>query len=164
LSDAFVRHPDPRLAKAAPPQPFVDAAMLAVGGRLLAAAREVKAYGLAAAHIGEVAPVVVVSRDGGGQDYFVLYNARVAAVAPETTKGEEGSVSLPGVRLEIERPNWVTVDFMDEAGTQKSTRFDGFAARVALHEIEQTQGIFFLDKVSRLKRDMAMKKARKQAG
>jgi peptide deformylase len=164
LSDPFVRYPDPRLGKAAPPQPFVDAAMLAIGARLLAAAREVKAYGLAAAHIGEVAPVVAISRNGEGKDYFILYNARVASVAPETTKGEEGSVSLPGIRLEIERPGWVTVDFMDESGTQKSTRFDGFAARVALHEIEQTQGIFFLDKVSRLKRDMALKKARKQAG
>jgi peptide deformylase len=73
-------------------------------------------------------------------------------------------VSLPGVRVEIERPVWAVIAFMTTAGRQQTIRLDGFAARVALHEIEQTQGIFFLDKVSRLKRDMAVKKAKKYAG
>jgi peptide deformylase len=52
---------------------------------------------------------------------------------------------------------------MTTDGRQQTIRLDGFAARVALHEIEQTQGIFFLDKVSRLKRAMAVKKAKKYA-
>jgi peptide deformylase len=53
---------------------------------------------------------------------------------------------------------------MDAAGMTAQRRFEGFAARVALHEIDQMQGIFFLDRVSRLKRDMALKKARKATG
>ncbi len=51
---------------------------------------------------------------------------------------------------------------MDETGAPQAIRLDGFAARVALHEIEQMQGVFFLDRVSRLKRDMALKKAKKR--
>jgi peptide deformylase len=138
--------------------------MIAVGQRLVAAAQGERAYGLAAAHIGEVAPVAVISANGDASDYLVLFNPRVGSFATETLKGEEASVSLPGVRVEIERPVWAEIDFMDATGAQKSTRFDGFAARVALHEIEQTQGIFFLDKLSRLKREMVLKKAKKRAG
>lgn len=132
-----------------------------IGQRLLDAAREAKAYGLAAAHIGDVAPIVVVSDDPGGGGHRLLYNPRVVAAASETAKGEEGSVSLPGVRLDIERPVWADIAWQDEAGADHEARFDGFAARVALHEIEQMQGVFFLGKVSRLKRDMALKRAKK---
>ena len=142
----------------------VDDALRATGDRLLAAAHEAKAYGLAAAHIGEVAPVVVISPAVEPRDYTLLFNPRIVTVAHETAKGEEGSVSLPDVRVEVVRPVWAEIAFMDRNGVALTRRFDGFAARVALHEIEQMQGIFFLDRVSRLKREMALKKARKLAG
>lgn len=115
-------------------------------------------------HLGDIAPVVVISDESAPEQRRLLFNPRVLAVADTAAKGEEGSVSLPGVRVEISRPVWADIAFMDVAGTPMRQRFDGFAARVALHEIEQMQGIFFLDRVSRLKRDMALKKARKAAG
>ena len=77
--------------------------------------------------------------------------------------GEEGSVSLPGIRVEIRRPVWVEVESMAADGKPSTERFDGFLARVAQHEIEQMQGVFFLDRLSRLKRDMILKKLRKAA-
>jgi peptide deformylase len=137
----------------------VDAALRATGERLLAAARTARAHGLAAAHLGEIAPVVVVS--GAPASHELLFNPRIVAVAAVTAKGEEGSVSLPGVTVEIERPEWAEIAFMDAEGRPQTRRFEGFAARVALHEIEQMQGRFFLEKLSRLKRDMALRKARK---
>jgi peptide deformylase len=130
--------------------------------RLLEAATEEGAYGLAAAHIGEVAPVVVISADA--RSHRLLFNPRILGFAKDTEPGEEGSVSLPGVRVEIRRPVWIEVESMDQDGTLRSERFDGFLGRVAQHEIEQMQGIFFLDRLSRLKRDMVLKKLRKQAG
>ena len=137
-----------------------------MGQRLLAAATAAKAYGLAAAHLGDVAPVIVMTAEPSAEphEYIVLFNPRIVAVAEMTEKGEEGSVSLPGGRADVERPVWVEVAFMDEEGRAVTRRFEGFAARVAIHEIEQTQGIFFLDRVSRLRRDMALKRARKVAG
>ena len=138
--------------------------LLATGARLLAAAEAAKAYGLAAAHIGEIAPVVVISEDVEPRDYLLLYNPRVVAVSDTVEKGEEGSVSLPGARVQIERPAWAEIAFMDETGARQSRRFEGFLARVALHEIDQMQGVFFLDGLSRLKREMALKKAKKLAG
>ena len=135
--------------------------MRGVGERLLAAAREAKAYGLAAAHIGDVEPVVVISGDPEGRDYLLLFNPTVIAVAAET---EEGSVSLPGVRISVDRPVWAEISYMDAEGKPQNARFERFAARVALHEIEQMNGVFFLSKLSRLKRDMVLKKARKLSG
>lgn len=119
---------------------------------------------MAAAHIGEVEPVVVISGDPEGRDYLLLFNPTVTAVASETEPGEEGSVSLPGVRVQIDRPVWAEVSYMDADGMRQTARFERFAARVAQHEIEQMNGAFFLTKLSRLKRDMVLKRARKLAG
>lgn len=131
---------------------------------MLAAAIEAHAYGLAAAHIGEIAPIVVISGDVEPRAYQLLFNPRIVAVANETAAGEEGSVSLPGARVTIDRPVWADIAWLDETGKAHAGRFEGFPARVAIHEIEQMQGIFFLDRLSRLKREMALKKARKHAG
>lgn len=158
----FVLYPDPRLGQPAIVRDGVDDALRATGERLLAAARASKAHGLAAVHIGEVAPVVVAG--GGPVEYRLLFNPRVIAVSDEHETGEEGSVSLPGARVMVERPLWAEVKFQTEAGATETQRFDGFAARVALHEIDQMTGVFFLERVSRLKRDMALKKARKRSG
>jgi peptide deformylase len=106
----------------------------------------------------------VIGSETEPRDYQLLFNPRIVATAGEVEKGEEGSVSLPGVRLEIERPVWVEIDFMDADGTPRHARFEGFAARVAVHEIEQMQGVFFLSRLSRLKREMALRRAKKSAG
>jgi peptide deformylase len=152
---AFVLYPHPALRTPAPPLAGVDDALRAIGQRLYQAGVAADAYGLTGAHIGEPGPVIVVRTDG---EYRVLYNPRVAAVAEETADGMEGSVSLPGVEVEIVRPVWAHLAYMDEAGTGHEERFEGFDARVALHEIEQMGGVFFLSTLSRLKRDRALKR------
>ena len=140
----------------------MDDSLRAIGERLLSAARAASAYGLAAAHIGEVAPVVVISGEAEPRVYTLMFNPVITASASDRVRGEEGSVSLPGVRVDVERPSWVEVTFQDEAGTRQVVRLDGFAARVAAHEIDQMNGIFFLDKLSRLKRDMVLKRWKKR--
>lgn len=166
MTDPFVRYPDPRLTQKASPEGSVTPALIGFGERLLEAARAVSAHGLAAAHIGEVAPVVVVaSGQAAPDDYLILYCPdcpAVTAVASETESAEEGSVALPDVRVQVIRPVWAEIAYLDGAGTRREVRLEGFAARVALHEIDQMNGVFFLERVSRLKRDMALKKARKQ--
>lgn len=134
--------------------------------RLLEAAEAAQAYGLAAVHIGAVEPVVVISAaaDPAKRDYLVLYNPEVLEVAEETSAGPEGSVSLPDVQVEITRPVWAEITFDDETGARQRRRLDGLPARIALHEIEQMNGLFFLSKLSRLKRDMVLKKWKKRAG
>ena len=159
----IVAYPDLRLTRKAEPRP-VDEGLKAIGNRLLEAAKAAKAYGLAAVHIGAVAPVVVISadEDPSKRNYLILYNPEIVATAEATAAGPEGSVSMPGVEVEITRPIWAEIAWDDESGTRQSRRLDGLPARIAQHEIDQVNGVFFLDRLSRLKRDMALKKWKKR--
>ncbi|SFV31609.1 peptide deformylase [Devosia crocina] len=164
VSSDFIVFPDPRLSMSAHRRP-VDDALLEVGRRLLAAARRVNAYGLAAVHIGVVEPVVVVSVAASeARDYRVLYNPAVlSTVGPEET-GLEGSVSMPGIEVAISRPRDARLRFDDESGEGQELALSGFAARVAQHEIDQMNGVFFLNRLSRLKRDAAIRRFNKVQG
>ena len=154
----FILYPDPRLVAAAATR-AVDDELLAIVATLLRAAEDVSAYGLAAAHIGLVAPVAVVSlADPVTRDYRLLYNPRIVATSGPDLSGKEGSVSMPGVEVDVIRPENARIAFDDEAGHPVELDLTGFAARVAQHEIDQVNGVFFLARVSRLKRDTAIKR------
>ncbi len=158
----IVNYPDPRLLRRAEPRQ-VDDGLRAIGTRLRAAAEAANAYGLAAVHIGAVAPVAVVSvaTDPAKRDYLVLFNPEILAVAPETAAGREGSVSMPGIEVEVVRPVWAEIAYDDAGGTRQQLRLEGLPARIAQHEIDQVNGVYFLDRLSRLKRDMALKRWKK---
>ncbi|ODT74490.1 MAG: hypothetical protein ABS76_36890 [Pelagibacterium sp. SCN 64-44] len=154
-------YPDPRFSRTAAAQP-VDDALRAIGASLLATARQHRAYGLAAVHIGQVAPVVVVTCGPPEQrDYRLLYNPVILSASEAREPGLEGSVSLPGLEVEIVRPTSVELSYDDAEGVRCDMSLSGFPARVAQHEIEQMNGIFFLEKLSRLKRDAALRRFRK---
>jgi peptide deformylase len=160
-----VLYPHPALATAASPRP-VDANMRGIGERLLVAARTAKAYGLAAAHIGEPAPVIVINMATAATPaYRLFFNPELVASAVETASGAEASVSLPGIEVSIDRPIWVEIAFDDAEGRRDRLQLEGFVARCALHEVEQMQGRFFLANPSRVKRDMVLRKfAKRRAG
>lgn len=157
----FVRYPDARLAQVATQRP-VDDALCAVGQRMLEAQRRARSYGLAASHIGEIEPVIVINLgDGATRRDELWFNPQILSVAPETAMGVEGSVSLPGVEAQLPRPVWATFAYDDWDGQRHEVQLENFHARVAMHEIEQMQGRFFLDGLSRLKRERLLKKATK---
>ena len=157
-TDPFIFYPDQRLNEAASARP-VDADLLDIGRRLLVAAEEARAYGLAAAHLGFVAPVAVVSLgDPSTRDYRLLYNPRVVSTDGPQETGPEGSVSMPGIEVDVLRAHSAVIAFDDEAGQGQELALSGFPARVAQHEIDQVNGVFFLTKVSRLKRGAAIRR------
>ena len=137
--------------------------MLAAGERLLAAAQAAQAYGLAAAHLGLDEPVVVISTadDRAQRDYRILYNPEITSLSDETEMGMEGSVALPGIEVPITRYIGAEIAYDDADGKRLALALDGFVARVAQHEIDQVEGIFFLRRVSPVKRDIALRKFQK---
>ncbi|MEQ8600438.1 MAG: peptide deformylase [Devosia sp.] len=154
----FILFPDDRFHAAAAPA-AVDAALLQVGTKLLDAARAAQAYGLAAVHIGMLAPVAVVSIvPPPGREYRVLFNPRVIETGGDPVPGKEGSVSMPGIEVDITRPSFARIGFEDETSATVELELTGFPARVAQHEIDQVNGIFFLNRLSRLKREAAIKR------
>lgn len=163
-SHPVVTYPDPVLARAAIRRPL-DPALRETGRRLLDTARAHNAYGLAAAHIGAVAPVVVVSLGPMEQrDYRLLFNPVILSRSGTPVTGPEGSVSLPGIEVDVLRAPEVLVGYDDETGSPGTLDLTGFAARVAQHEIDQMEGTFFLTRISRLKRDAALRRFRKLSG
>ncbi len=119
---------------------------------------QTQAQGLAAAHIGDILPIVAIRVAGAVR---LLYNPRVASVAQEQVVGTEGSVSMPGIEVEVSRPIWADISFETDAGAIASERLEGWPARIALHEIDQVNGVFFLERISRLKREAALRRWRK---
>ncbi len=160
----FLRYPDPHLTRAAALRP-VDSSMRHIGEALCAAAAEVQAYGLAAVHLGEVEPLIVVSvaPDRSSRDYRVLFNPRIIKKSDQRETALEGSVSMPGVEVLIDRANSIELIYDDAEGVRHALHLEGFAARIAQHEIDQMNGIFFIDRLSRLKRDMAIRRYNKIA-
>lgn len=159
---AFVAYPHPALARVAQPR-AVDDGLRAIGETLRLAAIEARAFGLAGAHLGIDAPVIAINASPEGDaDYRLMFNPRIAASATETEAGREASVALPGIEAEIVRPVWVDVTFEDGEGSARAERFAGFLGRVVQHEIEQMNGRFFLMNLSRLKREMLLRKASKR--
>lgn len=155
----FVIFPHAGLTLKAVPRP-VDARMLEAGEALLAAAEEVQAYGLAAAHLGLNEPVVVISfaGDADPRDYRLLYNPEILRLSDETAAGPEGSVSMPGIQAPVMRSNWIEIAYDDAAGARHMHRMDGFVARIAQHEVDQVNGLFFTKRLSKVKRDIATRK------
>ena len=137
--------------------------MLAAGNALLSAAREVQAYGLAAAHLGLDEPLVVISfaDDTSTRDYRVLYNPEILALSEAAQTGPEGSVSMPGIEVPVKRAIWADVAWSDASDHRQTLRFQGFVARIAQHEIDQVNGIFFLRRVSPLRRSTALRRFQK---
>lgn len=149
-----VAHPDPRLRRKAAPVEAFDAALEADVAALLQGLREIPARGLAGPHLGIMRRIVAIDlREGGRSAPQVFVNPVVLSASSETAVHEEGSVSLPGVHEKIERPARVTVGWQTPQGDVREAAFEGFMAACLQHEIDQCDGIFWLDRLSRLRRE-----------
>ena len=153
----LVLFPDPRLSHPAAPVeafgPDLSALVADVWDTLL----EVSAVGLTAPHIGVPARVVVI-RMTPEADRSVYVNPVILWASPETATHDEGSVSMPGVRERITRPAAVRFGYRDLDGAEHAETVEGFPAAVIQHEIDQLDGVFWIDRLSRLKRERLLKR------
>ncbi|MFJ5369122.1 peptide deformylase [Bosea sp. CER48] len=147
----IVRFPDPRLRVAAQPVTRFDAELRALAGDLLDTMRAAPGVGITAPHLGLPLRLVVLELSPG--DVGVYVNPVVLEASAETIRHVEGSVSMPGVNDEIERPARVTIGYRDLDGAEHTESAEGFLAICHQHEIDQLDGIFWIDRLSRLKRD-----------
>ncbi|WP_288587765.1 peptide deformylase [uncultured Methylobacterium sp.] len=153
----LVLYPDPRLRLAAPPVAAFDAALRTVADDLLDTLRAVSALGLTGPHIGVPARVTVI-RAGLELTPRTYVDPELLWASPETARHREGSVSMPGVDEEIERPARVRVRWRDLDGTAHEAEEEGFAAACLQHEIDQLDGLFWIERLSRLKRERVLKR------
>jgi peptide deformylase len=127
---------------------------------------ENQGIGLAGPQVGVAKRVIVVDvNDEGGEKLgpFALLNAHVVEAGVELDKHEEGCLSIPNVTGVVERPWHVVVEGLDRHGEPVTLEADGMLARCLQHEIDHLDGVLFIDRLSPLKRNMLLRKYRKQA-
>ncbi|MBU6140880.1 MAG: peptide deformylase [Proteobacteria bacterium] len=91
--------------------------------------------------------------------YFI--NPEIVASSKEFSSYNEGCLSFPGARSEVKRPDVVTVKYLDFNGQEKTEKMEGLLATCIQHEIDHLNGITFVDHISKIKREMILKKIRK---
>lgn len=124
---------------------------------------DAEGIGLAGPQVGVSRRVIVVDVNEDGASRFALVNPRVVESSREKSKEEEGCLSIPGLSAAVERPDRVVVEGLDEHGRPVKIESEGLLGRCLQHEIDHLDGILFIDRISKLKRDMLLKKWKKLA-
>ena len=159
---AILRYPDPRLSIPAAEVAAFDDGLSALADDLLAAMRAAPGIGITASHVGAPLRLVVIEL-AAADEVRVYVNPRIIWSSPELAAHEEGSVSMPSVIEKIERPARVRVRFQDLKGANHEEEAHGLLAVCLQHEIDQLDGIFWIRRLSKLKRDRIIARFRKLA-
>lgn len=93
----------------------------------------------------------------------MLVNPQIVSLSAETRLHEEGCLSIPDVHVDIERPAAVTVRYLDREGHETELEAEGLLATAIQHELNHLEGKLIIDFLSSLKRDMVVRKFKKQA-
>ena len=159
----IVRYPDPRLRQPCQPVTVFDARLAELAGDLAATMRAAPGIGITAAHVGVLERLTVIELDGPASQR-VYVNPRIEWSSPELQRHTEGSVSMPGVTDEVERPARIRFTYQDLSGAEHEEDADGLLSVCLQHEIDQLDGIFWIDRLSRLKRERIVRKYNKGKG
>ena len=122
---------------------------------------EADGVGLAAPQVGVSQRVIVIDPHEQDVKPFGLINPVILQSAKEVERGEEGCLSIPGLKDIVERPAGVVVEGLDADGQPLHIEAEGLLARVLQHEIDHLDGILFPDRLSPLKRNMLLKRWQK---
>lgn len=157
--------PDPILRQVSSPIETVDGAVAKLADDMLETMYDAPGIGLAAIQIGVPRRMLVldVSREGEEKTPLVFINPEVVASSEARSVYEEGCLSIPDYYAEVERPATITVKHLDRKGRQQVTEADGLLATCLQHEIDHLNGVLFIDHISKLKREMVIRKFTKAA-
>jgi peptide deformylase len=157
--------PDPILRESSRPVERVDDELRRFADDMLETMYDAPGIGLAAVQVGEPIRLLVidVSKEDEPKNPQVFINPEVVATGDEVSTYEEGCLSIPDYYAEVERPATVTVNYLDRNGKENMVTADGVFATCLQHEIDHLNGILFIDHISKLKRDMVVKKFTKLA-
>lgn len=156
----ILRYPDARLRAPCKTVEAFDTRLAALADDLAATMRAAPGIGITAAHVGILERLAVIELDGP-LSRRVYVNPTIEWSSPQTQRHAEGSISMPGVTDEVERPARIRLVYQDLTGEAHGEEAGGLLAVCLQHEIDQLDGIFWIDRLSRLKRERIVKKFRK---
>lgn len=173
--------PDPRLKQVSEPVEAVTDDLRLLMDDMVETMHDAKGIGLAAIQVGVGKRVIVMdlspsdsAEDGESEDRYDLFelkdepiryfvNPEIVWTSEEMNNYQEGCLSVPGFYDDVERPQACKVTYLDYQGEPQELNCDGLLATCIQHEMDHLNGVVFLDHLSRLKRDMIVKKLRKLA-
>ena len=156
----ILRYPDPRLRQPCKKVETFDARLASLSDDLATTMRAAPGIGITAAHVGVLERLTVIELEGPGS-LRVYVNPEIEWFSPEMQRHMEGSVSMPGVTDEVERPARIRLTYQGLDGSLHSEDADHLLSVCLQHEIDQLGGIFWIDRLSRLKRERIVKKYNK---
>jgi peptide deformylase len=150
------------------PVPEVDEGIRALMDDMLETMYAAPGVGLAAIQIAVRQRVIVLdvakrADEAAAPEPLCLANPEILWVSAERSTCQEGCLSIPDIFEDIERPARVRARYLDRDGRAQEIKADGILATCLQHEIDHLNGVLFIDHVSRLKRDLIMRKFRKNA-
>jgi peptide deformylase len=161
----IIKLPDKRLRLKSEPVKHVDAGIKKLVDDMFETMYDAPGIGLAAIQLGVAKRVVVMDLSKKEDDHKpqVFINPEVTWKSDETAKYEEGCLSIPEYYEEVERPAEVKVKYLDLDGKSHEVKVKGLLATCIQHEVDHTNGVLFIDYLSKLKRDRVIKKFAKAA-
>jgi len=157
--------PDPLLRKPSAPVARIDSDVRKLAADMLETMYAAPGVGLAAVQVGVPRRLIVLdtAKDEEPPQPLVLINPEIVALGSELRQHEEGCLSIPDVRIDIERPGALTVRYLDLDGKPQELAATGLLATAIQHEIDHLNGKLIIDFLSRLKRDIIVRRFKKQA-
>lgn len=164
----IITAPDPILAKVAASIEKVNDDIRILMDNMLSTMYENRGVGLAAPQVGVSKRVVVIDlqndedqeREKGFYPLFMA-NPEITEISEVTVIAEEACLSVPEQRISVERPKEITVEYLDYNNEHKSLTTSGWLARAIQHEKDHLDGIILINYLSRLKKDMVIRRLKK---
>lgn len=160
--------PDRKLRLVSAPVERVDDALRRFADEMLETMYDAPGIGLAAIQVGVprrmlVCDVAQREDEDADRDPIVVINPEVLSMSDEGIVREEGCLSIPDYFAEVERPASIRVRYLDREGKSQEMEATGVLATCLQHEIDHLDGKLFIDYLSKLKRDMVIRRFTKQA-
>lgn len=93
---------------------------------------------------------------------FAVFNPVIKEASTEMALDQEGCLSYPDLYLMVKRPDWIVAEYQDSKGNVNEIKVDGYLAKCFQHEYDHLNGVCFVDRVSQMKLNLAIKKIRKK--
>jgi peptide deformylase len=155
--------PDPILREIAKPIERVDDDTRRLIDDMLETMYAAPGIGLAAPQIGVSRRLLVMDPSAKGEESepLAMINPEILDLGGERQIGEEGCLSIPDIFADVERPSLVRVRYVDRRGKTAERLFEGRSAVILQHEVDHLNGVLFIDHLSKLRRDLLIRKFRK---
>ena len=155
--------PNPLLRKVSEPVNSINAEIKNLMDDMLETMYSAPGIGLAAVQVGVLKRIIVIdlSKDGEKKNPLFIVNPQITYKSDNLISYEEGCLSIPNQFAEVKRPSSCKVNFLDYHGKKTEINADGLLATCIQHEVDHLNGILFIDHLSKLKKDLILKKNQK---